>query len=318
VNIFVELRSEIPAHVQIGYQVRFACMHKTLRPGDELPSIRRLARKVGVGGGVVRRAYRELRQTGILATEGRRHVVCPSAGPPPPASDIVGATAALCDQLLQWAADHSVSAVALSRLLLRHALEREVDSPSCLLVDICTQAAEHSAAKVARAWRLKVAGMSLSDFAHSWHDHARNVSAVLVSEGLYPNVMKAAAEIKPRIFPFKTRLDERLRRRIGGLPARSRVVIVCPGEIFSEACRAVSDSCRRLFPGRTFRTMNADRIPDLAKFVRAQRAGLVLFSPLVWMTLPAAVRRKATVAPAFTEPDPQSLESIRISAGVVL
>jgi hypothetical protein len=83
-------------------------------------------------------------------------------------------------------------------------------------------------------------------------------------------------------------------------------------------CRAISASCQRLFPGKTFHVVNAGRISDLTKFVRAQRSGLVLFSPLVWMTLPAAVRRKATVAPAFTEPDPQSLESIRISAGVVL
>ena len=50
-----------------------------LRPGARLPSIRQLADDLGLAGGTVARAYRELEADGIVATRGRHGTVVAGA-----------------------------------------------------------------------------------------------------------------------------------------------------------------------------------------------------------------------------------------------
>ena len=56
-------------------------------PGDRLPSIRQLANDLGIAGGTVARAYRELESDGVVTTHGRHGTVIAGppqqAGPPP-------------------------------------------------------------------------------------------------------------------------------------------------------------------------------------------------------------------------------------------
>lgn len=315
-HIFFEPHSQVPAHAQIKDQIMFACLHQEFKPRDALPSIRQLARQLSVGDGVVRRAYRELREIGLLVTEGRKHVVGTPALAAASKADVVRASARQCDRMIAWATENRLSAISLSRLLLRHALAREITSPSYLFVDICRLAAEKSAARVSKAWGIRIAGVSVGDFIDRWSDSARDFSAVLVSEHLYADVIRVAGEISPRVFPIRIRLEERLKRRIRRLPKRSGVLLVCPDGEFS---RAMLQHCEQLVGSRLRVQMRkVGEIPDLPRFVRMRRYGLFLFSPLVWETLPAGIKRMATVAPAFGEPDPQSLEETRVAAGVLL
>jgi GntR family transcriptional regulator len=53
----------------------------TLAPGTPLPTIRQLARDLGLAAGTVARAYRELESAGILHT-ARRHGTVVAAAPP--------------------------------------------------------------------------------------------------------------------------------------------------------------------------------------------------------------------------------------------
>lgn len=318
-GIFVEPHSQIPAHAQIEDQIKFACVRQTLKPGDALPSIRRLARQLTVGDGVVRRAYRELREAGLLATDGRNHVVDPRALAPASKTELVQASAEQCHRLIRWARERRVSTVALSRLLLRHAAAQEFTSPSYLFVDICSLAAERSAAKASRAWGIRIAGVSIGGFTRLWNTNARDVSAVLVNEHLYKDLIEGAGQIVPPAFPIRSRPDERLRRLIRRLPARSAVLLVCSDEEFSRTGRAILRLYEDLADrGRRFQVKKTGDIPDLTHFILTHGSRLLLFSPAVWETLPARIKRMATVAPAFSDPDPQSLEETRIAAGVLL
>jgi DNA-binding transcriptional regulator YhcF (GntR family) len=318
-GLVVDPHDQIPAHVQIKDQFKFARTCQELRQGDVLPSIRGLARQVSVGDGVVRRAYRELREIGLLATERRKHVIV--APGPGAASNTDGARASVaqCDRLIAWAARNRLSAIALARLLLRRALTREAASPSYLFVDICRRAAEESVLKISRLWGIKVAGVSVGDFTKLGNGSTRHLSAVLVNEYLYEDVMAAAGEIRPRVFSVRVRLDERLLRRIRRLPKRSTVLLVCSDDDFSRTGGAMLRHYEHVFGSRwRFQAKKVSEIPDLAGFIRAQRYRLTLFSLLVWETLPGRIKRMVRVAPAFCEPDPRSLEETRIAAGVLL
>jgi GntR family transcriptional regulator len=67
-----------PIYVQIAAEIKEQIRTGGLRPGDELPSVRELARGLGVNLHTVHRAYRELREQGVISLRlGRRARVAP-------------------------------------------------------------------------------------------------------------------------------------------------------------------------------------------------------------------------------------------------
>lgn len=224
-----------------------------------------------------------------------------------------------CERLIEWARESQLSAIALGRLLLRAALVRESVSASYLLVDICRLAAEKSAAHVAKSWGIAVRGVAVSDFTTVWRNSPRHVSAVLVNECLYEDVIEAAEQGASRVFSLRMRLDERLRRLVSRLPTGSSVLLVCSEEDSPRTDRAIRYYKDLLGSSRPFRLKKVSEIPDLINLIRTRRHQLFLFNPLIWAMLPTRIKRMAgRVAPALTEPDPLSLEETRIAAGVLL
>ncbi len=318
-HFFVDSDSPVPGHAQLKSQIRLARSYVELEPGDVLPSIRTLARHVGVGDGVVRRAYRELCQTGLLRTKNRKHVVVtPSLPPPSEASTLAHSSADQCDRLMAWAGEARLSTIAFGRLLLARAVAQEVASPSYVFVGYCRLAAEESARHIGRAWEIKVAGLSLSDFARLSRTDVHRLSAVVVNEQLYEDARTMVGEGAPGVFPVRMCLDKRLQQRIDRLPARSRVLIVTSDESSLAGDKALLHNCRRLF-GRT-RHLHAralSGIRNLAALLESRRYALVLLSPLAWEQTAARITRMRSVARVAIAPDPPALEDVRIAAGVL-
>jgi GntR family transcriptional regulator len=89
----VDPRSAVPPYEQLRQQVTALVLGAALAPGDRLPAIRQLAGDLGLAGGTVARAYRELEADGVVTTQGRNGTVI--AGPPrrpgPPADLLAAA-----------------------------------------------------------------------------------------------------------------------------------------------------------------------------------------------------------------------------------
>jgi GntR family transcriptional regulator len=88
----IDPRSAVPPYEQLRQQVTALVLGGALATGDRLPSIRQLANDLGLAGGTVARAYRELEADGVVTTHGRHGTVI--AGPPrepPPAADLLAA-----------------------------------------------------------------------------------------------------------------------------------------------------------------------------------------------------------------------------------
>jgi DNA-binding transcriptional regulator YhcF (GntR family) len=71
----VDSSSPVPPYEQIRAQVGAMADAGVLTPGTRLPSIRQLAGDLGLAGGTVARAYRELEQEGVVKTRGRHGTV---------------------------------------------------------------------------------------------------------------------------------------------------------------------------------------------------------------------------------------------------
>lgn len=60
-----------PPYEQVRERIRSLVSSGDLRPGDRLPTVRRLAEDLGLAANTVARAYRELEQAGVIETRGR-------------------------------------------------------------------------------------------------------------------------------------------------------------------------------------------------------------------------------------------------------
>jgi molybdate-binding protein/DNA-binding transcriptional regulator YhcF (GntR family) len=68
-SIIIDQTANLPIYQQIVDQVRQQIATKTLRPGDHLPTIRKLAEALDLNPGTVMRAYRELEREGTVVTK---------------------------------------------------------------------------------------------------------------------------------------------------------------------------------------------------------------------------------------------------------
>jgi DNA-binding transcriptional regulator YhcF (GntR family) len=95
----IDPRSAMPPYEQLRQQVTALVIGGALATGDRLPAIRQLANDLGLAGGTVARAYRELESDGVVTTHGRHGTVV--AGPPhepPPAADLLAAARSYAGQ----------------------------------------------------------------------------------------------------------------------------------------------------------------------------------------------------------------------------
>ena len=64
--------SPVPPYEQVRSQIAAAIDDGSLQPAAQLPTVRRLARDLGLAVNTVARAYRELEMAGLIETRGRQ------------------------------------------------------------------------------------------------------------------------------------------------------------------------------------------------------------------------------------------------------
>ena len=75
-NIVISNRSELPIYAQIETQIKEQILSGALAEGEALPSIRKLAKEIGVSVITTTRAYQDLEKEGYIASvQGKGSVV---------------------------------------------------------------------------------------------------------------------------------------------------------------------------------------------------------------------------------------------------
>ena len=113
----VDPDAALPPYEQLRQQVTALVLGGALAPGDRLPAIRQLAKDLGLAGGTVARAYRELEADGVVSTHGRHGTVV--AGPPrrpAPPPELLDAARTYADQASRAGAtvDDALTAVRVA------------------------------------------------------------------------------------------------------------------------------------------------------------------------------------------------------------
>lgn len=71
VHLDIDLAAATPPYAQLVDQVEASIARSELPPGHRLPTVRQLARDVGLATNTVARAYRELEAAGLIEMRGR-------------------------------------------------------------------------------------------------------------------------------------------------------------------------------------------------------------------------------------------------------
>ena len=71
-SLRLDFRTRVPAYLQIYRQVQRLAAAGRLSPGDQLPTVRQLARQLGVNFNTTARAYRALHTAGVVTTQRGR------------------------------------------------------------------------------------------------------------------------------------------------------------------------------------------------------------------------------------------------------
>ncbi|MBI3173481.1 MAG: GntR family transcriptional regulator [Chloroflexi bacterium] len=85
-TIQINLRSDLPIYLQLIEQIKQQIADGTLKPGDQLPTVRSLAEELRVNFNTVARSYRVLDEAGVISTQQGRGTYI-TEKPPPEISD---------------------------------------------------------------------------------------------------------------------------------------------------------------------------------------------------------------------------------------
>jgi len=318
--ISIDRTSALPPWVQIKEQIKLAYCMGNLNQGDVLPSIRAFAEQLDIGEAIVRRAYQELTQTGFLSAEPRKHLmVTDSLAKPGHVEALTRSCTDECDRLIEWARENGVSPISLARLFLRRAMENEREKPAYAYVDLSKGAAESFSREISKAWEVPVAAYTIREIAALPAAELAGFAGILVNYFRHERLLGALGERDAHVFPVRVKLHERVVRKIRRQGAGSAVLLVLPAEdaarigaaTLSHIEKEVGDDIR-------VRASSVDDIPDLADEVESGRYRLAVVSRHIWDEIPERARRLANVVPNENQLVMESLERIRVAAGILV
>jgi GntR family transcriptional regulator len=117
-------RSGVPIYVQIRDQIRRAIGSGTLRPGEQLPTMRQLAVDLKVDLNTVRHAYDELERSGVIVILRARGTYVAEKPPPVDAAGQARKVQSLAHQVIALATSSGIDPAEVAKELLKVAKQR--------------------------------------------------------------------------------------------------------------------------------------------------------------------------------------------------
>lgn len=244
-------QSEIPSHVQIKEQVKVALALGKLQPGDPLPSIRSVEEELGIGRMLVRKAYRQLEQAGLVKiTHGKGTIV----------ANFVQSTnhrAQKADQLAQRflseLKEANLEPVSFARLFHQRLLAEDNRLPHIHFVDSSASMAEELAQQVKSRLGLQVLPWSI-DSLNSRKDKIEKDDVFLVNFYYLEDVRKLLPDSVRRVYPVALDYAPDFIDQLQNQPIRSRILMLFhQSTLHEEATQLAIQALTERFEERSFK-----------------------------------------------------------------
>ena len=158
----VDQDSGTSIYLQLKDQILYAISVGELRPGDALPSIRKLEAELGVNRNTVRRAYQELQSEGTLTIrQGRKAEV--AAKPPRSRQRTSGSRAELlAHRMVRDAEAEGCDGIGFISVFEQAAADHDTRYPKCVFIECSQYQADDFAGVTGTVWGRRVVGIDLN------------------------------------------------------------------------------------------------------------------------------------------------------------
>jgi GntR family transcriptional regulator len=308
----------IPAHVQLKEQVKVALALGSLRPGDLLPSIRKVEEELGVGRMLVRKAYQQLQSAGLVRViHGKGAIV---TGRTRANGRIATKAEALIRKLVASLRREGLDPVSFSRLLQQRLLAEDFRTPRILYVDSSEVLARAFGHQLQQALGVQVRTASVPLLRRQRASVTRDTQ-VLVSYYYLEDVRRMLGRRTKRIFPIAKDYDAAFVERLRSLPLGSSVLLLYYEASLKEqgtrlAINALLDRLKeREFKVDAKAVERAGRLSALAR----SRYDAIVVSNRVWDEHAAVLEKTPhKFWRVSSRLNPQSLEAVRAKLGFVV
>jgi DNA-binding transcriptional regulator YhcF (GntR family) len=308
----------IPGHAQIMEQVKVALALGRLQPGDLLPSIRKVEEELGIGRMLVRKAYQQLEDLGLVRlVHGYGAVV---TGQPRANGHVAAKAEALIQKLLAELRREELDPVSFSRVLQQRLLDADFRAPRILCVDSSEVLARTLGQQIQQVLGVHVRTVSLPRLrGERGSINAR--TQVLVNYYYVSDVRKILKGRTEHVYPVSWDYDAAFLERLRSLPLGSNLLLLFfRANLKEPATQLAIEALLDRLKEREFRieVRPVEGVGALARLARGKHAAIVV-SNRVWDEHAAVLERyPQKFVRLASRLNHQSLEAIRNEMGFVV
>lgn len=309
--------ARIPAHIQLEEQVKVALALGKLRPGDVLPSIRQVEGEIGVGRMLVRKAYQQLQDAGLVRIiHGRGAVV---TGQARANGHLTEKAEAVVQRLRAELRREGLDPVTFARILHQRLTAEDAQAPRILCVDSSDVLARELGRQIQQALGVHVRTMGIARLRRARGAVTRDTQ-VLVDYYYLADVRRLLKGRAGGIYPVSWDYDAAFLERVRSLPLGSRVLLLFfESSLKEQGTRLAIDALIERLQDREFviDVKAVEAAPAPAKLKTQYET--VIVSNRVWDEQSAMLERHpGTFVRLSARLNHQSLDAIRDRLGIVL
>lgn len=322
-NITIASGGPVPISSQIEEQIRVAITFGDLHPGEILPSIRDLAKQIRVGPGHVRKAYLELRETGLLASHSRKSFSVNHNLPSRRSEQFALRERCrdLATRVQELCEEHDIHPLSFGKYFYYQALEKESADPTVSFLHLTQHGAEEFAKQVSVAWGVPVSFHSFEEVKERKEEQGkRKVFLVnLYREAEARKLIRKKGK-SALIVPVKLVTGPKILDRLNALKPGSKALCVFHESDYRSVSQAVVSRLRQIVdePRVKFESLSITQFHKSPFTALTRKFDLVAFSPHVWADIPDKVKRHPKVVENDALIDLSFLEETRPLCGILL
>lgn len=315
-EITTDVHNPLPLHEQIKDRVKLGLLLGGLRPGDHLPSIRQLEDMLHIGTAVIRRAYRELADAGILDLQHGRGVFIKN-GIHRRATETTRQYDALYEVISRELDRANLVPSSFARFVYARTGDAERRTPSVAFVEDSKSIARDYVAQLGQEWQIPISALTIAEL-RSMHARQRaELRRVLTDYYHVDEVREIMRKNRAVVVPVNVEFAPEMLRQIAQLPSSSRVVFVIHKEDFAHLKNSISSFFEDKFTGAgiEFNFVSSDRV-QLSELVESNYAR-VFVSNRLWDHLDEEMRSQPLLSRPRLQVTADSVKSAWSAIGVI-
>jgi DNA-binding transcriptional regulator YhcF (GntR family) len=323
-KLHIEKDSPIPVGTQIKERIRIGLSFGELKAGDTLPSIRDLEAETGTGRAIIRKAYLELQEQGILEiSQGRRVSVSESIVTRKHETGLKKKLDGFTQETLQKAAELQVNEVSLARYLLSRAMDQSRESQQLVFVDRSKYVADKVATAISGLWDLPVSPVMLENLKDVLKQKSNGTRKILTSYYRLGEVLTLVKKLKLEreidVIPTGWVMGERMRVRMRKIAKGSTVLLITEENDYKRNGQAFAEIFEKDFADRDLSFVVAPKTGEqtVVDALDSPEYAQIILSNHLWDILPEEQKKhRKMMHPEFDVSMP-SLEAARVKIGIL-